>query len=75
MYDAACVCVCVGLSAADAAAHHDYHHAVNTGNFGVEWCDWLFGTQDGYCAGGGLQGYVNRKQKPTTSFSDNTKSK
>ncbi len=37
----------IGLAKADQAAHHDYHHTVNTGNFGVEWLDWLLGTEDG----------------------------
>ncbi len=26
------------------ASHHDYHHTANTGNYGAEWLDWMFGT-------------------------------
>lgn len=51
----------VGLAHASDAAHHDYHHTVNTGNFGGEYMDWLFGTMDGYVGGGGMEGYVSRK--------------
>ena len=53
----------IGLAHADGAAHHDYHHAVNTGNFGTEWMDWLFGTEDGFVAGGMHDGYVAKKNK------------
>lgn len=45
-----------------ATIHHDYHHTVNSGNFGVEWMDWLFGTQDCYMAAGGLEGYLAKKK-------------
>jgi sterol desaturase/sphingolipid hydroxylase (fatty acid hydroxylase superfamily) len=51
------------LSHADEAIHHDYHHTVNTGNFGTEYMDWLFGTEDGFMAGGGVQGYLAKKEE------------
>jgi sterol desaturase/sphingolipid hydroxylase (fatty acid hydroxylase superfamily) len=53
----------LGLSGCEQAIHHDYHHTVNTGNFGVEWMDWLFGTQDGFVAQGMFLGYINKKQQ------------
>jgi hypothetical protein len=36
---------------------------VNTGNFGTEYMDWLFGTEDGFMAGGGVQGYLAKKEE------------
>jgi sterol desaturase/sphingolipid hydroxylase (fatty acid hydroxylase superfamily) len=51
----------LGLAHADAAVHHDYHHAVNTGNFGTEWMDWIFGTEDFFVAGGMHEGYMAKK--------------
>jgi hypothetical protein len=33
------------------------------GNFGVEWLDWLLGTEDGYVAGGLADGYIAKKQQ------------
>ncbi len=53
----------IGLAHPDGAAHHDFHHAVNTGNFGTEWMDWLFGTQDHFVAGGMHEGYIAKKKK------------
>ena len=51
----------IGLAKADQAAHHDYHHTINTGNFGVEWLDWLCGTEDGWVQGGLVEGYFSKK--------------
>lgn len=47
----------LGLCHPDATTHHDYHHTVNSGNFGVEWMDWFCGTQDTFVAAGGTRGY------------------
>ena len=33
------------------------------GNFGVEWLDWLLGTEDGYVAGGLADGYIAKKKQ------------
>lgn len=52
----------LGLSHAADAAHHDYHHSVNRGNFGASWMDWICGTEDGYFADGGHNGYVAKKK-------------
>lgn len=54
----------VGLTHASGAAHHDYHHVYNEGNFGTgEYMDWIFGTMDGYAANGYLEGYIGKKEK------------
>jgi sterol desaturase/sphingolipid hydroxylase (fatty acid hydroxylase superfamily) len=50
------------LNHCDEAIHHDYHHTVNTGNFGSEWMDWLFGTEDGFMAAGGVEGYLAKRK-------------
>lgn len=59
------------LSHADEAIHHDYHHTVNTGNFGTEYMDWLFGTEDGFMASGGVEGYLAKKKNKNNN--NNTK--
>ena len=46
---------------AEAAAHHDHHHTTNLGNFGG-YTDWIFGTQDHYCAIGGEDGYLKSRR-------------
>jgi len=51
----------LGLAHADDATHHDFHHSVNQGNFGIIYMDWLFGTMDGYCAAGYQEGYIAKK--------------
>lgn len=56
----------LGFSHCEQAIHHDYHHTVNTGNFGTEWMDWLFGTQDGFVAGGMFEGYLAKKKQKQT---------
>ena len=45
---------------------HDHHHTANMGNFGAEHMDWLFGTMDHYCRGGGEIGY--RKERGTKAL-------
>eukprot|EP01084_Bolivina_argentea_P028518 53005_1 len=37
-----------GLTFADTALFHDYHHSRNIGNYGGHIQDWLFGTDTGY---------------------------
>jgi methylsterol monooxygenase len=36
----------LGLTYADHAAHHDWHHSDNRGCYSWEWLDWLCGTMD-----------------------------
>jgi sterol desaturase/sphingolipid hydroxylase (fatty acid hydroxylase superfamily) len=48
----------IGLAGASSAAHHDFHHTSNSGNFGSPLNDWLFGTMDAYLAIGGEEGYM-----------------
>ena len=51
----------LGLTHANAAAHHDFHHSFNAGNFGVTmWTDYVFGTMDPYQSRGGYELYVKR---------------
>jgi sterol desaturase/sphingolipid hydroxylase (fatty acid hydroxylase superfamily) len=62
----------IGLTNAETAAYHDYHHTGNRGNFGAMWLDWLFGTMDAWVKLGGLDGYVadckkNRKTAPASA--------
>ncbi|CAE7615145.1 SMO2-2 [Symbiodinium microadriaticum] len=52
----------LGFTHSEEAIHHDYHHTVNTGNFGTNYMDWLCGTQDGFMAGGGYDGYYAKKK-------------
>ena len=40
----------LGLTNADAAAWHDFHHTGNRGNFGAAYLDYLFGTMDAWVA-------------------------
>jgi methylsterol monooxygenase len=51
-----------GLSHDDEAIHHDYHHAINDGNFGSELTDFLFGTLQNFDKFGGQKEYLNRKK-------------
>jgi sterol desaturase/sphingolipid hydroxylase (fatty acid hydroxylase superfamily) len=52
----------MGLVHPHDAIHHDYHHAVNRGNFGSQdHLDWLFGTQDHFMAAGGYEAYLAKK--------------
>jgi len=58
----------IGLTYADGAAYHDFHHSGNRGNFGALWLDWICGTMDAWVALGGTEGYIklcaeNAKQK------------
>lgn len=53
----------LGLCHPAATVHHDYHHTVNSGNFGVEWMDWICGTQDCYMAAGGYEGYISKREE------------
>ena len=56
------------LTHGNAAAHHDFHHTANTGNFGVGmWTDWLFGTMDQYQRLGGFEGYLGRVKAKATA--------
>ena len=52
----------LGFTHSEEAIHHDYHHTVNTGNFGTNYMDWLCGTQDGFMAAGGYDGYYAKKK-------------
>ena len=47
-----------GLTNSTPAAHHDFHHTANSGNFGTPLHDWLFGTMDPWLANGGEDGYL-----------------
>lgn len=65
----------LGLTNADAAAYHDYHHSGNCGNFGAEWLDWTFGTMDSYVQLGGAEGYIEQCEKIGKAASAKSKSK
>lgn len=41
---------------------HDHHHTVNSGNYGAEHMDWLFGTMDSYASLGGRKGYLKSRR-------------
>jgi sterol desaturase/sphingolipid hydroxylase (fatty acid hydroxylase superfamily) len=53
----------IGLTNSGGAAFHDFHHTKNRGNFGSLYIDYLFGTMDGWVAGGGLEGYINLRHE------------
>ena len=53
----------LGISHGAWAAHHDFHHTSNRGNFGSFTCDWLFGTMDMYIQAGMADGYLARRGK------------
>lgn len=57
----------LGLLHGHGAAHHDFHHTSNSGNFGFEVTDSLFGTMDAYAAAGGELGQWALKLKLGTS--------
>ena len=48
----------LGLTNADQAAFHDFHHTENKGAFGCELTDHLFGSMDRWIAVGRAEGYV-----------------
>ena len=48
----------LGLTHAESAAYHDYHHSGNRGNFGAEWLDWACGTMDYWLELGTTEGYI-----------------
>lgn len=52
----------LGITHGSWAAHHDYHHSKNCGNFGSFTCDWLCGTMDSYIVSGGVDAYVKPAQ-------------
>lgn len=51
----------IGLTRADSAAFHDFHHSNNTGNFGATYLDHFFGTMDSWREIGGAEGYIAQK--------------
>lgn len=53
----------IGLTNADRAAWHDFHHTGNRGNFGAQHLDHMFGTMDSWLDLGGMDGYVEMKAK------------
>lgn len=53
----------IGLTNAEGAAWHDYHHTGNQGNFGSMYLDWIFGTMDHFCELGGTKGYIDHCQQ------------
>ena len=48
----------IGLTNADSAAFHDFHHTENKGSFGCEFTDHMFGTMDRWLQIGRAEGYV-----------------
>jgi sterol desaturase/sphingolipid hydroxylase (fatty acid hydroxylase superfamily) len=52
----------IGLTNASTCAYHDHHHMKNSGNFGAEYLDWMFGTMDAWVHIGGEDGYVALKK-------------
>ena len=53
----------IGLAHAENAAFHDYHHAINSGNFGSFFSDYIFGTCDKYLKDGGYDAYCEKAMK------------
>ena len=54
----------IGLTNAEAAAYHDYHHTGNRGNFGGPmYLDHFFGTMDAWLDIGGVEGYIAKKRQ------------
>jgi len=51
----------IGLTNATIAAHHDFHHTRNQGNFGWEILDYAFGTMDEWVSIGGRKGYLAQR--------------
>ncbi|KAL1500440.1 hypothetical protein AB1Y20_013097 [Prymnesium parvum] len=49
-----------GLTNSSIAAHHDFHHTRNQGNFGWEILDYLCGTMDEWVRLGGRDGYISQ---------------
>jgi len=56
----------LGLTNADAACYHDFHHTGNSGNFGVEYLDYFCGTMDSYIKLGGRDGYLQYQAEQAT---------
>lgn len=53
----------IGLTYAEGAAYHDFHHTGNRGNFGgPEYLDYFFGTLDAWHELGGCEGYIRKKR-------------
>lgn len=52
----------IGLTYADQAAFHDFHHTGNQGCFAAEYLDHLFGTMDAWLKIGGIEGYLAKKK-------------
>ena len=52
----------LGLTNADNAAYHDFHHSGNRGNFGALYLDWAFGTYDAWVDMGGTPGYLEQSR-------------
>jgi sterol desaturase/sphingolipid hydroxylase (fatty acid hydroxylase superfamily) len=51
----------IGLTRADDAAFHDFHHSTNKGNFGTLYLDHFFGTMDAWLSIGTYDGYIAKK--------------
>lgn len=62
----------LGLLHGSGAAHHDFHHTSNSGNFGFSVTDGLFGTMDAYVAAGGEAGQWALKKRLEQSRSSNS---
>lgn len=52
-----------GLTHSDSAAFHDAHHLLNSGNFGDEFTDHWFNTEDKWISLGRHDGYVEYCKK------------
>lgn len=52
----------IGLTNAEGAAFHDFHHSRNSGNFSPAYMDYFFGTMDSWLELGGVQGYLSQKK-------------
>lgn len=50
------------------AAEHDFHHTCNSGNFGPQWMDWLFGTMDAWAVAGREATYLDAKSDEKLSY-------
>eukprot|EP00501_MAST-03F_sp_TOSAG23-6_P000055 GSMAST32.ASY1.ANO1.56.1 assembled CDS len=50
----------LGFTHSIQAAHHDFHHTKNSGNFGNAFLDYIHGTMDLYMKYGGIEGYTNK---------------
>jgi len=50
------------------AAEHDFHHTLNSGNFGPQWMDWLCGTMDAWAVAGREHEYLKSKSAEKLSY-------